>query len=155
MKLFLLISGGTLLIDQSTKAIIPLILDGGSVEILPGLLNLVYTKNPGVAFGLLRDLPSTIRLPLLVLASIGGIGLILYLQVFKPPQRMAERLALPLILGGILGNLVDRIRYGAVVDFIDLHIGAYHWPAFNTADSAITIGALLLIIGSISPPHPR
>lgn len=142
---FFAVSLITLSLDQLSKSLVPYLLDGGTMEVIPGLLNLVYVRNPGVAFGLFRDLPSSIRLPSLILISTGAIVVVLYVYFKDGRHRWAEGLALSLILGGIMGNLTDRVRYGGVTDFIDLHIGRYHWPAFNLADTAITTGVILLL----------
>lgn len=145
--LFFTVSLLTFSLDQVSKALIPGLIKGGTLEIIPGLLNLVYVRNPGVAFGLLGDLPPSIRLPFLILISIGAIVVVLYIYFKEGWYRRVKGFALSFILGGITGNLLDRVRDGAVTDLIDLHIGKYHWPAFNMADTAITTGVILLLFG--------
>jgi signal peptidase II len=83
--------------------------------------------------------------PLLIAFAVGAAALVSFMIVRRPRERLLCS-ALALILGGALGNVIDRLRFGQVVDFLDAHAGGYHWPAFNVADSAITIGALLLIL---------
>ncbi len=111
------------------------------IMLLP-FFNLVFTQNRGVSFGLLAQ--SQLWLPACI--TLGTIGLTLAITVWY--MRTEDRLtllALALVIGGAIGNIIDRIRYGAVTDFLDFHLGAYHWPAFNIADSAIVIGVVLLI----------
>jgi len=138
---------GVVLADQATKALIGQVAGPHfSHAVIPGLLNLVYTRNPGVAFGILAGAGSArLRVALLVF-SAGAIALLLWLLATGRGGRPRSRVGLALILGGAAGNVVDRVMDGSVVDFLDLHVGSYHWPAFNLADSAITIGAALVIM---------
>ncbi|MEJ5300211.1 MAG: signal peptidase II [Thermodesulforhabdaceae bacterium] len=131
------------LIDQLTKHLIVAVLPlHDKLEILPGFLNLVHVRNTGVAFSLFAQLrESSLIFGVIALCAV----VILHIIVVRMEQAsLGEIIPLGLILGGAIGNLFDRIRTGAVIDFIDLYIGNYHWPAFNVADSAITIGAILL-----------
>ncbi len=116
-----------------------------SVELVPGVLNLVHVRNRGVAFGLL-DYGSLWQWAILV-GIMGGIVFALSVWLKRlEPGRAGTRLALALILGGAVGNLLDRARLGYVVDFIDLHWwNSYHYPAFNVADAGITLGAVILV----------
>ncbi len=120
----------------------------GFVEVLP-FFNLVMVWNRGVSFGLLGDA----GLAPYLMAGIAGlvvIGLVVWLA------RVAQRLlagSIGLIIGGALGNIVDRLRFGAVADFVDLHAGGYHWPAFNVADAAITVGVAVMLIDSLLNRH--
>lgn len=140
------ISIAILSFDILTKLLISSFLTiNDSIEIIPNLFNIVYIRNPGIAFGLFRDLPHFIRMPLLATLSFIAIAVILYIYHISSKEKWLEGFALSLILGGAGGNLIDRIRYGEVIDFIDLHVGRYHWPAFNIADTAVTIGAGILI----------
>ncbi len=149
---FAIISLSVLALDQLTKTFIPLLVAEGPVEILPGLLNLVHVENPGVAFGLMRDLSPSIRLPLLTTASAGAVVVVIYLYIREGRQQMVEGLALSVLLGGVWGNLIDRLGDGRVTDFIDIHLGRYHWPAFNIADTAITTGVALLLLLTLTSP---
>lgn len=117
---------------------------GSGVVLVPGLLNLVHAHNPGVAFGMLAGLGGW-QLPLLVTIAAVAIGVLGVWLVRLGESESATRVALAGILGGAVGNVVDRLAWGHVVDFIDLHWGAWHYPAFNVADSAITLGAIALV----------
>lgn len=116
------------------------------VEVIPGFFNLVYVTNPGAAFSILADFDSPWRHYFFLIV---GTGAIIGLSVIHWQLRGSNRLyslALGLIVGGAAGNLIDRVRFGAVIDFLDLYLGSSHWPAFNVADSAICIGAGLFIV---------
>lgn len=123
-----------------------------SLQIIPGLFEIVHTENRGVAFSLFNDSTSEWRTLLLVLFSIAAVVLVGGF-IFRRADRL-DRYSLAgfaLILGGALGNVFDRIVWGRVTDFLDFYIGAYHWPAFNVADSAIVIGSALLLIEVLRP----
>jgi signal peptidase II len=119
-----------------------------SREIIPGLFNLVYVTNTGAAFSMLADVDSPWRhYFFLAVGLLACIGLTFYYHRFGG-RRRTYAIALGLIAGGALGNLIDRLRFGAVVDFLDFHLAGHHWPAFNIADSAICVGAVLFLIVS-------
>jgi signal peptidase II len=143
---YLLMAGGVFLIDQITKAwAIRKLRFGGDVSVIPNFLNFSYAQNTGVAFSFLDDHGDAGRYGLSVVA---GIAAILVLYYFWRVPRAHDRLlgALALLLAGICGNLIDRARFGFVIDWIDVQFGAWHYPTFNVADSAILIGAALLMI---------
>ena len=144
---FYLIALAIVLTDQVTKAIVVRSMRlGQSVSIVPGYFDLTFVLNPGAAFSLLATLPERIRNPFFILISAAAAILII---VYRARHLRAHRLAsvsLGLILGGAVGNLIDRIRFGVVVDFLDAHVHQYHWPVFNVADSAISVGVTLLLI---------
>ncbi|GAB4370099.1 MAG: signal peptidase II [Deltaproteobacteria bacterium] len=120
--------------------------------VLVRFFHIVHVRNTGVAFGLLSNLDPGWVNPLLVLATLLAVaGVLAYLRVL-PPQGPAPA-GLGLILGGAVGNLIDRARLGYVVDFLDLHWDHHHWPAFNVADIGITIGVLLLLIDMLFWPR--
>ena len=128
----------TLIIDQSSKAIIKYMLaEGQSIPILPFVFHLTYIRNPGAAFGLFAD--QTI---FFIIATLFVITLVMVVARRIPESRWLLKLSLGLILGGAVGNLLDRLRYGLVVDFLDFRV----WPVFNLADSAIVLGACLLVL---------
>jgi signal peptidase II len=137
----------TIVFDQLTKF---LIVDSlrlyESLTVVPGFLNLVHVTNSGAAFSLLANVDSPWRHYFFL--GVGGLAMaglsIAYLKLRKVNKYYSWSLAL--IAGGAGGNLIDRIRFGAVIDFLDVYIGRYHWPAFNVADSAICIGAGLFLI---------
>lgn len=147
------IAAGVFAVDRVTKSLIEAhvsFLD--SLQIIPGLFEIVHTENRGVAFSLFNDSTSEWRTLLLVLFSIAAVVLVGGF-IFRRADRL-DRYSLAgfaLILGGALGNVFDRIVWGRVTDFLDFYIGAYHWPAFNVADSAIVIGSALLLIEVLRP----
>lgn len=143
---YLAIAGGVFLIDQSSKAwAISRLRFGGDMPVISGLLNFAYAENTGVAFSMLDNNGSTGRWGLSIVAMIAG-ALVIYF--FWRTPRSDDRIlgALALLLAGIVGNVVDRIRLGFVIDFIDVQFGSWHYPTFNVADMAIVMGAGLLII---------
>ena len=113
-----------------------------SHPLISNVLNIVYTRNSGAAFGILHDAPDWVRMLVLIGVSSLVLGIILWM-IWKETQ---GRFALALLAGGALGNLFDRIFYGSVTDFIQVFIGSYEWPSFNIADSAISIGAVLIAL---------
>jgi signal peptidase II len=112
------------------------------VDILP-FFNIVMVWNKGISFGLFNHGSNTG--PMLLMAASLAITLIFLVVLFRSPVSL-QSLGISLIIGGALGNVIDRLRFGAVIDFLDFHIGDYHWPAFNVADSCICIGVVLLIV---------
>jgi signal peptidase II len=114
--------------------------------VIPGFLNIVHSENPGMAFGFLSDHESPWRSFLLVGVSLAILIVLLRLLLHTPVTARRQILAIALVIGGACGNLFDRIVRGSVTDFIDVHLGVYHWPTFNLADSAITVGALVLMV---------
>jgi signal peptidase II len=116
------------------------------IEIFP-FFNLVMGWNYGVSFGMLNSAPeiSTWLLPCVVTVIITG----LLIWLFRI-ESLRQAIGLGFIIGGAIGNLIDRLHFGAVADFLDFHIWGYHWPAFNIADSAITIGALTLVLDTLN-----
>ena len=117
-----------------------------SLEVIPGLFNLTHLTNNGAAFGMLAGQPALWRQVFFIGAA--GIALVcIWIAQRSFSQRsQAYSVALALIAGGAIGNLIDRIRWGFVVDFLDFYLGQSHWPAFNVADSAITVGVTLFIV---------
>jgi signal peptidase II len=123
------------------------------VEIIPGYLRLSYWENSGVAFGLFNDVASAWKPYILAAMAIIAVVVIFLYSIHVPANRRLLQTALAIMSGGILGNLVDRIVRGYVVDFIDFHIhNVFAWPTFNAADSAITIGIALLLIDTVRNP---
>ena len=139
-------AGAVFLIDQTTKAwAIRKLRFEGDVAIIPNFLNFAYAQNTGVAFSVLDNHGETGRYGLSVIA---GVAAVLVLYYFWRVPTTQDRLlgALGLLLAGILGNVVDRLRLGFVIDFIDVQFGNWHYPTFNVADAAICLGAGLLIL---------
>ncbi len=146
LLMFILGAAVIVVVDQITKsAVMARFSLHETLEIIPGLFNLVYVMNPGAAFGFLADASATFRYVFFTGVTILAAGLIVYYLVKSNPRNRMLAGSLTLIFGGAVGNLIDRIRFGAVVDFLDVYLGASHWPAFNVADSAITVGAVLMI----------
>ena len=132
------------LADQATKALVLSRFALGERLALAPFFNLVFVYNPGAAFSFLSEAGGWQK-PLLVAFALGAAVLVSVLIVRRPGERLLCT-GLALILGGALGNVIDRLRFGQVVDFLDFHAAGWHWPAFNVADSGITIGAVLLIL---------
>jgi signal peptidase II len=146
LKLFLPLAAGVLLLDQVSKAVVSATLKMHEVRpLIHGLLNLTLVHNTGAAFGLLAGRASILRTIFFLGVSLVAMGVILWMVFRLPQDQKLELFALSLIFGGALGNVIDRARLGEVIDFIDVYYRTYHWPAFNVADSAITIGVILLV----------
>lgn len=143
---YLAITGGVFMIDQITKAWAARVLRFyGDTPVISGFLNLAYAQNTGVAFSMLDDHGDSGRWGLSVVALVAAT---LVLYFFWRTPRTDDRMlgALALLLGGIAGNLTDRMRLGFVIDFVDVQFGSWHYPTFNVADASICIGAGLLIL---------
>lgn len=133
--------------DQLSKYAVDKFTAAGSLRVIvPGLLNLVHTNNRGVAFGLFADSSSPWLAPVLVVFSVMVIFLLVWLLGTSRAGGSLGQLGLALILGGAAGNVLDRLVRHGVTDFIDFHIGSYHWYTFNLADSAIVCGAALVVL---------
>jgi len=136
---------GGLGLDQVTKILVQHELRlGGQVPLIPGCVNLVHIHNKGAAFGLLSGWSAEFAWLFFVGISILILAILAYLLWRLPEDHRAMALGYSLILTGALGNLIDRVRLGEVVDFIDVFWGRYHWPAFNVADSLVCVGAAVL-----------
>jgi len=132
--------------DQVTKFIVDRTMPlHHSIAVIDNLFNLTYIRNTGAAFGIFAGSAAAFRLPFLVFFSLVAIGFIVVMLRRLPDQEKGLITALAFILGGALGNLIDRIAYGEVIDFLDVYWGSYHWPAFNVADSFITIGVAITV----------
>ncbi len=143
--LVLLLGLAVILLDQLTKQYIrSAFVYGESLPVLDGFFNLVYVRNDGAAWNML----SGHGLVLILISVVVLILLVIYRRSFLQEQ-FFHTVLLGLMVGGIVGNLIDRIRMGWVTDFLDFHIGTHHWPAFNIADSAICIAASLYIITNL------
>ncbi|MDW7645064.1 MAG: signal peptidase II [Desulfuromonadales bacterium] len=143
-RLLLAISTVILLLDQATKIFIDKRFAlYQSLTVVENFFNITYVRNKGAAFGILAD--SAIRIPFFISVSVlASVGILWYLSRVHEEQRLLQT-ALSLVFAGAVGNLIDRIRLGEVIDFLDVHWYQYHWPAFNVADSAITVGVGLLL----------
>lgn len=147
-KLVLLVCSLVVILDQLSKYLVRADLPLYSkISIFP-FLNFTHIRNTGVAFGMLQNLPETIKIPFFI--AVFALAIFVIVLILKKTDEKDKLVicCLALILGGAIGNSIDRIRLGYVTDFIDFHwFGnpAYHWPPFNIADSSITVGAVLLI----------
>ena len=143
----------TVLLDVITKAYIDSNMSlHESVVVIGGLLNITYVRNPGAAFSFLASASPGFRSVFFLSVTILSIVLVLYYIAKSKTEEPLMIFALSLILSGALGNFIDRVRIGEVIDFIDVHLGAYHWPAFNVADSAITVGACIMLFALFKRP---
>ena len=141
----LLVAGITILVDQGTKEIVLHAFSlHESLEIIPGFFSLTHIRNTGGAFGLWAGEATWLRTLFFLVVSCLALGIIFYLYTRITHYKAWTAVALAMIFGGALGNLIDRLRFGEVVDFLDFHIGTMHWPAFNVADSAISVGVGIL-----------
>jgi signal peptidase II len=133
-------------LDQYTKHLVVSAWQlGDTTPIVPGFFSLTYLRNRGGAFGLFAGLPETWRVAFFVVFALATVAALIWMLRTTPREDRTQRLALTWVIGGALGNLYDRILYGEVVDFLDVYVGDWHWPAFNVADSFITCGVLLLV----------
>jgi signal peptidase II len=121
--------------------------------VIAGLFNLVHVTNTGAAFGLLAGDHAWWRQAFFVIVALAALTFILLVYRQIRSRGLVFVIAIGLIAGGAIGNLIDRVRFGAVVDFLDFYFGKYHWPAFNVADSAITIGVGLFLVASMVTPE--
>jgi len=121
-----------------------------TIPVVNGFFNITYVRNPGAAFGFLADASPFLRALFLIGVSIFASGLIVYYIIKMKTEDILLTYGMSLILGGAVGNLIDRIRFGYVVDFVHWYWNGFHWPVFNLADSAISIAAVLLIVFSFT-----
>ena len=146
IKPFAMIAGLVVVLDQLTKWLVlakmPLY---HSTAVIPGFFNLTHIRNPGGAFGFMATGSQGVRSLLFVGVSIVATGIIVYFYRSTPKTYPYLASALAMIFGGAVGNLIDRLRFGEVIDFLDVYIGTHHWPAFNVADSAITVGITIFV----------
>src|SRR5215510_6900222 len=142
---YLLLVAATLLLDRWTKLLIQKRFElNESISVIDGLFNITYVRNTGVAFGIFSSISSPAKSFLLSLFTIAAATVVITYSLRSPVRNRFLQVALGLILGGALGNLYDRIRFGYVVDFLELYYRNYQWPSFNVADSAISTGVVLL-----------
>ncbi|MEL0111045.1 MAG: signal peptidase II [Rickettsiales bacterium] len=152
LRIGLLAAGTILILDQLTKWFFRnVVLDGTRfIEITP-FFNLVEVWNRGVSFGLFAS--DSLWTPILLSALAIAISVVLIVWLKRAETRLLA-LALGIVIGGAIGNVIDRVIWGHVYDFLDFHIAGYHWPAFNVADSAISIGVVLILIDGFIAKKP-
>ncbi|MBW1999448.1 MAG: signal peptidase II [Deltaproteobacteria bacterium] len=142
-RLFFYPASIIVLLDQASKVAISRTIPAyGTLPVIKGFFNLVHVKNRGIAFGLMNRPEGILTTYLLPIATVAVILLLIYLYFKIKSEGNKIVLGLSLVLGGAVGNLIDRLLLGHVLDFLDFHIGSLHWPAFNIADASITVGAL-------------
>jgi len=149
------IAGGVVVLDQIVKLIaLERLTLGVPVTVVPGLVSLTLVMNPGLAFGLLAGVALGWRWVVGLLSLLALAVLLRVALRILPSGGWREQAAIGLIFGGAVGNLIDRMRFGAVVDFVDVHFRGWHWPAFNVADSAITVGVAVLALVVLTDRSP-
>jgi signal peptidase II len=142
-----IIGGCVVIVDQITKLLILKHLPfDQNITVIAGFFDIVHINNPGGAFGLLANLSPQWRTIIFLFISSLAVGLIFYFYIKTPKSHPWLAAGFALIFGGAIGNLIDRLRFGFVIDFLDFYIAKYHWPAFNIADSAITVGLSIFVI---------
>lgn len=143
------------LLDQVSKAVVHKFIPFyDSIKVIPGFLNLTHIHNKGAILGIFNSSGRSWTPVLLLLLNAAALGLVVYYFSKTSEKERAARIALSLIVGGALGNVVDRIARGYVVDFIEMYVGRFHWPTYNMADACISIGAVVLILSVIiRRPH--
>jgi len=145
-KYHIIIAGLIVLCDRMTKWLVSQKISlHDSVDVIPGIFRLTHVQNQGAAFGLFSDSTSEWKVAMLIMFSIAALAVVSALLWKNGNAMNATAIALSLVFGGALGNLWDRVMSGRVIDFLDFYVGSHHWPAFNIADSAIVVGALLLL----------
>lgn len=148
-RLAALVALAIVVVDQVTKAIVARSMElHETIPLLP-VFSLTYVRNAGAAFGVFGAAPAAVRLPLFLLVTVAAAWALLSMLRHARSEQRVLVAALGAILGGAAGNFICRIRYGEVIDFLDAHWGDLHWPAFNVADSAITVGVLLVLLFSV------
>ncbi len=144
LKIFALVAALVAAADQAAKAwIMVRLIENQFIEVVPGLFNIVHFRNRGAAFGILND-GGAAKTAFLLVVTI--VAIVVIATMVRKSTSYLYTAALSLIAGGAVGNLIDRFRFGSVVDFLDLHYAGHHWPAFNVADSAITVGVVVALI---------
>jgi len=151
LSLLAVVTVATLILDQWTKYLVHSTFKWGeSVHLIPGFFSLTYVRNTGAAFGLMHKAPAWFREPFFIVVPIVALFIILSILAALPKGQKAGAIGLSMVFAGAVGNLIDRLRLGYVIDFLDFYLGSAHWPAFNVADMCIVGGVTLLFILSIT-----
>jgi signal peptidase II len=156
MRLVVALGGIVLILDQATKWLaLRRLPPGVPISVIDGFFSLTLVMNPGLAFGMLANVPRGWRW-VVTLLSIGALAVLATVATrFLPEGGRVAAVAIGMIFGGAAGNLIDRARFGGVVDFLDFYWRGWHWPAFNVADSAISVGVVLLALRMLTAPPPQ
>jgi signal peptidase II len=150
---YALIVAGVVALDQIAKALVDRLMElHDSRPIVEGLLSLTYVRNRGAAFGILSEADLPYQSALFSVVSLLALGAIALYALRLPSTDRLAQTALALVMGGALGNLIDRSLHGYVIDFMDFYWKSHHWPAFNVADSCISIGVCLLLLDILKSP---
>jgi len=153
MLVWLWLSALVIVVDQITKRVVDSAMQlHQTIELIP-YFQLTYMRNQGAAFSFLSDAGGWQKWFFAGLAAVVSVVMALWLRL-TPRADWRNALPLALVIAGAVGNLIDRLRFGYVVDFVDWYVGKHHWPAFNVADSAIVVGAVLLVLFSFKPATP-
>ena len=154
--LLALIAFTVIILDQATKYwIMQSMRLHESIPIIPNLFSFTYIRNPGAAFGLLAGSSNAFRTVFFGITSLFALALLGTILVRLPAKDWIGQVSIAGILGGAIGNLIDRLRFGEVIDFLDVYVESYHWPAFNIADSAIVVGVGLMLVDSLIGERQR
>ena len=151
------VSSLVLLCDQASKiTVLRLVRPGEIIPVIEGFFNITLTFNPGIAFGLFASMDPQLRSILLSVTIAMALCIVMVLLLKEYKEDRLAHLALALVIGGAVGNIIDRLRFGSVVDFLDFYWGHYHWPAFNIADSAICVAVVFLLLRqTVFPPRSK
>ncbi len=150
MRKWMILAGIIVIADQITKVIATLELTMYKAVAVMPMFNFTLIHNEGAAFSFLNDAGGWQRWLFTIISSVVSIVLVFWIKNLKPEEKF-QALAFSFILGGAIGNLIDRVRLGYVVDFIEIYYNQYSWPAFNIADSAITVGVIILVVDTLFP----
>jgi len=152
-RLYVLLSVAVVVLDQIAKRLVASTMElHDSKELVAGLLSLTHVRNRGAAFGFLSNADLPYQSVLFAALSVLALGAIAAYALKLPAGQRWPQVALSLIMGGAVGNLIDRLAYGYVIDFVDVYWKSHHWPAFNVADSCISIGVAMLILDLLRTP---
>jgi len=148
------VAAAVVALDQITKAIVASRMAlHESIPVIGGCFALTYVRNTGAAFGIFAGRLFAFRMPFFLAISALAVLLLLWFLRTLPAERRGVVVACGAVIGGAIGNMIDRITYGEVIDFLDVFVGTYHWPAFNIADAAITLGVLVLCLDALRQPE--
>jgi signal peptidase II len=146
-----------IVLDQLTKGMVLAHMQlHQSISVVDGFFALTYVRNTGAAFGILAGRLADFRVPFLLFVAVLALLVLVWFIRTVPAERHAVIVACGGVLGGAIGNMIDRAAYGEVIDFLDVYVGAYHWPAFNVADAAISVGVVVLCLDALrGAPAPE
>ena len=154
-RMLIIIAGLVAVLDQLSKYIITRYIElYQPITVIPGFFNLTHIHNPGGAFGFFAGQSPEVRSFVFIFISFLALGFILYFYRSTPDTHKLLAAGFAMIFGGAVGNMIDRIRFGKVVDFLDVYVKHWHWPAFNIADSAISIGMAIFIYHILAKKMP-